>query len=69
VFLAYYHTGFTEDPPELLDVCDSEETANVVILSHQGNRNRDDEYKPSWWTETRPIRTATVTPATPGGKE
>ena len=64
VFLAYYHTGFTEDPPELLDVCDSEASASAVIRTHKRNRDRGYEYEENgesaatWWTETRPIRTA-----------
>ena len=60
VHLAYYHTGFIDDPPVLLDVCDSVTAADEAIIEHQAQRDRDCEYrdKAKWWNETRGIRTA-----------
>ena len=60
VFLAYYHTGFTDDPPELLDVCDSDASASAVIEAHKRERDRDCEFedKATWWTQARAVRTA-----------
>ena len=60
VHLAYYHTGFTDDPPTLLDVCDSAKAAGEAITVHKEQRDRGCEYEDAatWWTETRGIRTA-----------
>ena len=60
VHLAYYHTGFTDDAPILIDVCDSEPVALDAIAIHKEQRDRQCEYKDlaHWWTEKRTIRTA-----------
>ena len=60
VHLAYYHTGFTDDPPVLLDVCESATAADEAINVHKEQRDRECEYEDAatWWTETRDIRTA-----------
>jgi len=60
VHLAYYHTGFIDDPPILLDVCDSQTAAGEAIDAHKEQRDPEYEYEDAatWWTETRGIRTA-----------
>ena len=60
VFLAYYHTGFNDDYPELLDVCDSEASAAAVIETHKQTRARECEYKDQamWWMKVRAVRNA-----------
>lgn len=52
VYLAYYHTGFTDDPPQILGAYKSAEDANAVLEVHKHNRDRGYEYKnrASWWT-------------------
>jgi hypothetical protein len=63
VSLAYYHSGFTDDPPILLDVCESEAVASTVIEAHKQNRDRASEYKDkaTWWTTRHAIRTTNTT--------
>ena len=60
VFLAWYHTGFTDDPAMLLEVCDTPATVLDAIREHQHGRNKNVEYKnkATWWQEERQVRTA-----------
>lgn len=60
VYLAYYHTGFRDDAPILIEVCNSEAVALDAIAIHKEQRDRQCEYKDlsHWWTEKRTIRTA-----------
>ena len=60
VFLAYYWTGFTDDPATMLDVCDSRRTANAVLREHKRTRNAELEYghRANWWVKRQAIRTA-----------
>jgi hypothetical protein len=59
VFLAWYHTGYTDDAPRLLAVCDSDATAGIVIAEHQWARDEYLEYegKARWWTKELAVRT------------
>ena len=60
VFLAYYWTGFSGDPAEVLEICDSRRTANAVIRAHKRDRDPTGEYgnRANWWVKRRAIRTA-----------
>ena len=60
VFIAYYHPGFHDEGPTVLDVCESEAVALVVIEEHKrgGDRDYENEGKASWWVEERGVRTA-----------
>ena len=60
VFLAYYWTGFTDDPATMLDVCDSRRTANAVLREHKRTRDAELEYghRANWWVRQHAIRTA-----------
>ena len=58
VVLAYYHTGFSCDPPELLDVCASVAVAESVLARHKATRDRGVEFrdKATWWVTSTLIR-------------
>jgi hypothetical protein len=58
VYLAYYHTGFTDDPPVLLDVFSSRDAANDFVESHKRARDRQGEYedKAEWWVDGHVVR-------------
>jgi len=60
VFLAWYHNGFTDDPPMLLEVCDTPATVLDAIREHQRGRDKTVEYKDkaTWWREARMVRAA-----------
>jgi len=63
VFLAWYHNGFTDDPPMLLEVCDTPATVLDAIREHQRGRDKTVEYKDkaTWWREARMVRAANNT--------
>lgn len=58
VYLAYYHNGYTDDPPILLAVCALEVIALKVIKKHKKLRDRRFEYEneASWWTREHIIK-------------
>jgi len=58
VYLAYYHTGFTDDPPLLIDICDYPAIATKAIDTHKAQRDTQCEHEDAatWWTETRRLR-------------
>lgn len=54
VWLAWYHNGFTDDYPVLLDICATKEIADSVVACHKKNRNKEYEYRDrraSWVVE------------------
>ena len=58
VVLAYYHDGFMDSGSKLLDVCDSDKTAELIISNHKKTRDKEcviEEYE-KWWTETVEVR-------------
>ena len=64
VVLAYYHdgfmdNGFVDSGSKLLDVCDSDKTAELIISNHKKTRDKEcgvEEYE-KWWTETVEVKT------------
>ena len=58
VYLAYYHTGFIDDAPLLLAVCDSEKVATVFIEDHKKKRDEELECmeKARFWIKEVPLR-------------
>jgi len=59
VYQAYYHSGFTDDRPRLLDICATTEIAESVINAHKRDRDPELEYKNNaWWRVVpRTVRT------------
>ncbi len=57
VFLAYYHTGFTDDAPVLLAACATKAAADAAIAEHKLT-TRDFAYDggESWWVKSEPVR-------------
>lgn len=57
VWLAWYHDGFTDDPPELIGLYATEKLADGGMESHKATGDRTIEYKDraKWWKEEKQI--------------
>jgi len=62
VILVWYHTGFHDDPPELVDVCEDMFASNQSMLEKNKARKLKNEYNAPTgntkhlWTERRTVR-------------
>ena len=59
LWLAWYHDGYTGNPPALLAVCDHRRTAEAVVDRHKATRDTRAEFmdKASWWVRKRMVTT------------